>query len=185
MFRNLLIGIALFGLGWGASFAAGAAWGRRSVTPPAQAAVIPASQFAPGAQGQLGTPGQPGPGPGGAPAGAAGQGRGTAGTVERVEGQTLVVSGQNGQQVKVTLTDQTQISRQVAGTVADVAPGIRVLVTAQGQPAADGALTAATVSIIPEGAAGAVPAGAAPAGGAPGQPARQGAGTARPGRGNG
>ncbi|MDQ3699586.1 MAG: DUF5666 domain-containing protein, partial [Chloroflexota bacterium] len=151
--------MALFGLGWGASFAAGATWGRRSVTPAAQASVVSTSQSATGAQGQQGQGGQ-------------GQGRATAGTVERVEGTTLVVSGPNGQPVRITLTEQTQISRQIAGTAADLAAGARVLVVPQGQPGADGTLTAATVSLVPEGG-GATTGQGAPgaAGGLAGRPA--------------
>ena len=49
MFKNLIIGVAIFGLGWGASFGAGAAWGRRSVASPVQAQVIPAGQLGAGA----------------------------------------------------------------------------------------------------------------------------------------
>jgi hypothetical protein len=173
VFKNLLIGVAIFGLGWGASFGAGAAWGRRSIAAPAQAQVIPAGQFggapaggAPGAAGAAGA--QTG--------GGAAAARGTAGTVDRVEGQTLFLSGPNGQQTRVTLTDQTQIMKQASGTPADLTPGSRVAVAAQGQPGADGAITAASVSVIPEGAAAGqgqgAPAGAA-AGGQRG-PARQG-----------
>jgi hypothetical protein len=148
VFKNLLIGVAIFGLGWGAAFAAGMAWGRRSVLPPAQAQVIPVSQFIPGAQGQ----GQGAQGQGAQGQGAQGQGRGAAGTIDRVDGKTLYLSEPNGQQVKVNLTDQTQIMKQDAGTVADLTSGSRVLVASQGQPAADGTLTAATVSVFPPGA---------------------------------
>jgi hypothetical protein len=171
VFKNLLIGVAIFGLGWGASFGAGAAWGRRSIASPAQAQVIPAGQFGAGAAGGAQT------------AGGAAAARGAAGTVDRVEGQTLYLSGPNGQQTRVTLTDQTQIMKQAPGTPADLTPGSRVAVAAQGQPGADGAITAASVNVIPEGAA-AVQGQGAPAGAAaggqrgPGQgqggPARQG-----------
>ncbi|MGH2350050.1 MAG: hypothetical protein ACRDJN_00360, partial [Chloroflexota bacterium] len=124
-------------------FGAGAAWGRRS-----EAAVQAA---APG--GQTGQTGQGRAAGQGGVAGTGGQGRvAMSGTVDQVEGQTLLVTVPNNQQLKVTLTDQTRILKQVPGTVADIVAGARVTVTPQGQPAADGAVTAATVSIAPEGA---------------------------------
>jgi hypothetical protein len=144
MFRNLLIIVAIFGIGWGASFGAGAAFGRRTA-PTAQAAALPT-----GAQTQL----QAGGGGAGAAGGAAGaQGgqqaaRVTAGTVERVDGQTVVLAAaQGGQATRVNVTGQTQILKQAAGTTADLTPGSNVTVQAQGQPAADGTLTAATIMI--------------------------------------
>ena len=75
------------------------------------------------------------------------------GTVDRVDGQTLFVAGPNGQQTRVALTDQTQIMKQASGTPADLTPGSRVAVVSQGQPGADGTITAASVSLLPEGAA--------------------------------
>lgn len=135
MFRNLLILVAVFGLGWGASFGAGAAYGRRSI-PRVQAAAVPGGQFSQGVQG----------------AGGGVQGRiGAVGTVDHLDGKTLFVAEANGQQVKVNLTDQTQILKETAGTTADLTSGIRVAVQPQGQPAADGTVTAATVQIVPEG----------------------------------
>lgn len=178
MFKNLLIGVAVFGLGWGASFAAGTAWGRRSVAPPVQAQVIPAGQFGAPGGAAVTAPGAGGGAAQGAPAGGqAGQARGaTAGTVERVEGQTLVVAGPGGQQTRVTLTGATQISKQASGTPEDLAPGTRVAVVPQGQPAGDGTVTAASVSILPEGAPQPGQGGQAGQGGqgAPGAPRRPG-----------
>src|SRR5688572_24124316 len=100
MFRTLLIAVAVFGLGWGASFGAGVAFGRRN-NPTAQAAA-PAN-LPPGAivQGQGAPAGVTVPG-----GGAAGQVRAvTVATVDRVEGQTLFVTGPNNQPVRVTLTN--------------------------------------------------------------------------------
>ena len=143
MFRTLLIAVAVFGLGWGASFGAGVAFGRRTA-PVAQAAALPG-----GAQVQTQAGGA---GAGGAAAAAGGQGgaqtRITAGTVERVDGQTLVLAAaQGGQPTRVSLTGQTQILKQAAGTTADLTAGTVVTVQPQGQPAADGTITAATVMI--------------------------------------
>ncbi len=143
MFRNLLIVVAIFGLGWGASFGAGVAFGRRQV-PAAVQAASPIGQLAGGQfSGQGGQAGQQGGQQGG---------RNTAiGTVEKVDGKTLTLSEGNNRQVQVTLTDQTQITKQAPGTPADLTPGTRVVVVASGQPAAGGAITAASVSVLPEG----------------------------------
>jgi hypothetical protein len=145
VFKNLLIGVAIFGLGWGASFGAGAAWARRSLAPPNQAQIIPAGQF--GAGGAAAT----GAGAGGATGAGAGAVRAPAGgTVERLDGQTLLVAGPNGQTSRVTLTDQTQITKQGPASPADLTAGSRVAVAPQGQPAPDGTVTAAAVTILPE-----------------------------------
>src|SRR5687767_6516173 len=134
MFRNLLIMVAVFGLGWGASFGAGVAFGRRTVPPAAAAAPTGGAQV----QLQAGGGGQGGQGAqGGAQGG--GQVRGTAGTIERVDGQTMVLTAaQGGQPTRVTLNGQTQILKQAPGTTADLTAGTNVTVQAQGQPAADG-----------------------------------------------
>src|SRR5438094_6255112 len=118
IYRNLLIGVAIFGLGWGASFGAGAAYGRRSI-PQAQAAAAPGSQLSQGS-------------------GQNAQGRGVAfGTVDHLDGNTLFLTGANNQSVKVNLTDQTRILKEAAGATSDLTSGVRVTVQPQGQPAAD------------------------------------------------
>jgi hypothetical protein len=151
VFKSLIIGVAIFGLGWGASFGAGAAWGRRSVASPVQAQIIPAGQLGAGGAAAGGAAVAGGGAPG---AGAPGAVRvSAAGTVERLEGQTLVVAGPNGQTSRVTLTDQTQITKQGPGSPADLTAGSRVAVAPQGQPAPDGTVTAAAVTILSEGAA--------------------------------
>ena len=146
MFRNLLIVVAVFGLGWGASFGAGVAFGRRTAPPAAAAAPTGGAQV----QLQAGGGGQGGQGGQGAQGGAQGGGqvRATVGTIERVDGQTMVLTAaQGGQPTRVTLTGQTQILKQAPGTTADLTAGTTVTVQAQGQPAADGTLTAATIMI--------------------------------------
>ena len=141
MLRNLLIIVAVFGIGWGASFGAGTAYGRR--TAPAAAATVGAAGGTGGTQVQTAAGGGAG---GAAPGGA--QARGTAGTVERVDGQTLVLTApQGGQSTRVNMTGQTQILKQAAGTTADLTPGSTVTVQAQGQPAADGSIIAGTIMI--------------------------------------
>ncbi|HET6319119.1 MAG TPA: hypothetical protein VFG86_21915 [Chloroflexota bacterium] len=150
MFRNLVIIVALFGLGWGASFGAGVAFGRRSTPAAAQAAPIAGAVQVQGAQGGQGAQGagQQGGQFTFGQGGQGGQGRGALGTVERLDGQTLTLSGgQGGQQTRVTLNPQTQILKQAPGTTADLTPGTAVTVQAQGQPAADGTITAGTIMI--------------------------------------
>lgn len=168
MFRNLLLGVAIFGLGWGASFGAGVAFGRRNVTPTVQAAAAPRGEFAPGG-GQV----QPGQG------GSGGTARGLAlGVVDRVDGQILSLTTANNQQIKVALTDQTLIVQQAPGAVEDLTAGVRVTVQPQqGQPAANGTVTAASITVIPEGLAAsprAEPPGQAGQQRAPGQPGQRG-----------
>jgi hypothetical protein len=185
MFRNLLIIVALFGLGLGASFGAGAAWARRTAPPAVQAAQVggaaSAAQLPSGAAGAAGLTGGAGGGAGQGAPGAQGlvlRGA-TAGTVSRVEGSTVVVDGPNNQQVRVNVGSQTQVVKQQPGSVADLAAGARVNVVPQGQPAADGSMTAAVIQIVPEGAAGSLQGGAQqgqrPAGqGGPGGQGQQG-----------
>ena len=151
-FRSLLIAVAIFGLGWGASFGAGIAYGKRGTGPQVQAATFPGAG---GAQTGNGFGGQ--------------GGRGAFGTVASVDGRTLTLTEANNQQVKVTLTDQTQIFKQAAGTAADLTAGARVTVQPQGQPAWDGTITAATINVVPADAAGAAAAGGAAGGQRAGQ----------------
>jgi hypothetical protein len=181
MFRNLLLIVAIFGLGWGASFGAGMAIGQRG-GPAAQAAAAPSG---PGGQVVTGPGGAAGlGGAAGGLAGIAGAGGGqtrlaTIGTVERVDGQAVYVAGPTGQPVKVALTDQTQITKQTQGTAADLTAGTRVAVQPQGQPAADGSVTAGVIAVVPEGAGGAGAAGQrAPAAG---QQRGAGPGSGQPG----
>ena len=173
VFRNLLIAVAVFGLGWGASFGAGAAYARRS-TPQVQAAAAPGGQSGQAGQGGLFIQG----------GGQSGQGRGIAfGTIDHVEGKTLYLTGANGQQEKVNLTDQTQILKLAPGAVSDLAAGTRVTVQPQGQPAADGTITAATVQIVPEGAGpGGQGQGQSGQGGQGAQRGQQGGGQRQPGQ---
>lgn len=90
MFRNLLIIVAVFGLGWGGSFAAGMTYGQRqaALASPVGAGgqsgarAIGASTPQPGGAGQTGGfGGQGGPG-----------GRMTVGTVSRVDGLTVFLT---------------------------------------------------------------------------------------------
>ncbi|MGW0517623.1 DUF5666 domain-containing protein [Crossiella sp. NPDC003009] len=68
----------------------------------------------------------------------------TAGTVDRIEGDTLYLKGPNGSEVKVTLSADTAVQLGQPGKVNDIQPGATV--TVQGERAADGSVTARQVT---------------------------------------
>ena len=153
MFRNLLIIVAVFGLGWGGSFAAGMTYGQRQaalaspVGAGAQsgARAIGASTPQPGGAGQTGGfGGQGGPG-----------GRMTVGTVARVDGLTVFLTTGENQEVAITVSAQTPITRPEPVALADLAPGTRVTVMAQGAPGATAVpgapLVAQSISVMVSG----------------------------------
>ena len=153
MFRNLLIIVAVFGLGWGGSFAAGMTYGQRQaalaspVGAGAQsgARAIGASTPQPGGAGQTGGfGGQGGPG-----------GRMTVGTVSRVDGLTVFLTTGENQEVAITVSAQTPITRPEPVALADLAPGTRVTVMAQGAPGATAVpgapLVAQSISVMVSG----------------------------------
>ena len=149
-FRNLLIGVALLGLSVGGAFMAGAMYGQRTALAAQSGSHGgPAGAYAAQGPGGPDQVVQVGPGAPGGPSGAAA----TFGTVSRVEGRMVYVTGADGKEVRVTLTDQTRIEKQAEGTVADLKAGTQVAVQSQGQAAADGSVTAATIALLPEGAA--------------------------------
>ncbi len=152
MFRNLLIVVATFGLGWGGSFAAGITYGQRQVSlalpqdagaqAQSGARATGASTPQPGVAGQIGgSGGQGGPG-----------GRLTVGTVSRIDGLTVYLTTRESQEVAITVSGQTPITRPEAVAFADLVPGTRVTVTAQGAPGATTApgapLVAQSISVI-------------------------------------
>lgn len=72
-------------------------------------------------------------------------GGGTVGQIKTVDGMTLTLS--TAQDVTtVNLTDATQVEKTVSGGVADLQPGVQVMVN--GQQDADGNLTASQIRII-------------------------------------
>lgn len=161
-FRTLLIGTIILGLGIGAAFGAGMAFGRRT-GPGVAAASAPA--FGDGdAFAQFGQAGQAGAG------GRSGGLAGTLGSIERIEGNRLTLRTPQGQ-VMVTLAADVAVRKTVEGSVSDLAVGQTV--TATGERAGDGAITARAVQLVPEGTAGAVGGGARggsrPGGGAGGR----------------
>ncbi|MFB9905107.1 DUF5666 domain-containing protein [Allokutzneria oryzae] len=77
------------------------------------------------------------------------QARGTAGTVDRVEGNTIYLKGRDGQEVKVVLSEQTSVLVTQRGSARDLAPGDTVAV--QGERAEDGTVNARQVTEQPAG----------------------------------
>ena len=70
------------------------------------------------------------------------------GTIERIDGQTLVVKSRDGAELKVTLADSARIVGIVKAQMSDIKPGSFVGVT--GMPQADGSQRAVEVHIFPE-----------------------------------
>jgi hypothetical protein len=113
-----------------------------------------------------------------------------AGKVSSISGDTVTVTTPGGGTAKVTLTPTTTYHNgRSSGTRADVKVGVGIV--AQGTKAADGSLTATTVTVLPAGGPGSHPVGpggrwgggppwAGPAGGkgSPAPPSTSGSGTA-------
>jgi hypothetical protein len=70
------------------------------------------------------------------------------GTIERAEGQTLVVKARDGADLKVVLANDAQIVGVVKASLSDIKPGTFVGVTGLPQP--DGSQKAVEVHIFPE-----------------------------------
>jgi hypothetical protein len=70
------------------------------------------------------------------------------GTIEQVEGQTVVVKSREGAQLKVVLTDNAVVVAIVKASISDIKPGSFVGIT--GMPQADGSQRAIEVHIFPE-----------------------------------
>jgi hypothetical protein len=90
-------------------------------------------------------------GPGGTPPNG-GQGGavfrgGTAGTIDRIEGNTIYVKMPDGSEVKVSTSDTTKVETTVEGQMSDLTPGASVMV--QGQRADDGSVSAQTITKRP------------------------------------
>ena len=72
------------------------------------------------------------------------------GTIERVDGRTLVVAAREGGTSSITLPETPRISAVVRKTLADIGPGTFVGVT--GMPMPDGSQRAVAVALLPEAA---------------------------------
>ena len=70
------------------------------------------------------------------------------GTIERVEGQTVVIKSREGAELKVVLADNALVVAIVKASISDIKPGSFVGVT--GMPQADGSQRAIEVHIFPE-----------------------------------
>jgi hypothetical protein len=131
--------------------------GARNGLPAAFAARLAAGGGgqAPGAAGGTGTStARSGGGSGGA----------TAGTVANIKGSTLSVTSADGTTVKVKTNDNSKVTRNTAGSVANVHPGDTVVI--QGNTASSGTMTASSITatakgVTPTGFGGAFPGAAA------------------------
>ncbi|MDT7783782.1 MAG: hypothetical protein QOF58_2201 [Pseudonocardiales bacterium] len=74
-------------------------------------------------------------------------GRGTAGTIDHVDGTTVYVKTQNGQVVKVSTSDSTKVQITSEGKLTDLKAGEQVVV--QGQAGSDGTVTGQTITQRP------------------------------------
>jgi hypothetical protein len=74
------------------------------------------------------------------------------GTIERVEGETLIVTARDGSTQKLNLASDTIVTGLIKATLADVKPGSFIGVA--GMPQADGTQKALEVHIFPEKARG-------------------------------
>lgn len=90
---------------------------------------------------------------------------GASGQLVQINGQTLIVTGPNGD-TTVMFTTATTFTKTSVGTLADITPGSCVLATGR-KDATTGAITATSVRLSPKTSAGCNAAGFAP-GGAPG-----------------
>jgi hypothetical protein len=152
-FRIIMIGVAIIGLGFGASFGAGIAYGRST---PKEAESAPTQQQL---NSQLGITGSGGTGAaalGTAAAGAAQRGaggaaalatRGTTGRITAVEGRTITVETRTGN-VKVTLAANATIEKVSSGTVSDLKVGDTIV--AIGDRNADGSVNATSLAQVPQ-----------------------------------
>ncbi len=70
------------------------------------------------------------------------------GTIEKVDGQTLVIKSRDGAELKVGLADNVTVLGIAKASLADIKPGTFVGVTAMPQP--DGGQKAVEVHIFPE-----------------------------------
>ena len=150
---QIIVGIVVLALVAGGSFYGGMLYG----TAQAQAA-LPAG---PGWAGGTLPDTQPGGTPGararqGAGAGFGAQAGMTVGQIDMIDGDTLVITNMNGNQIRVQVTDTTLIEKNASVTVADLAAGETVMVS--GSENDDGSITARSVQVSPAGRFGGRPA---------------------------
>ncbi|HXH22541.1 MAG TPA: hypothetical protein VNN10_10955 [Dehalococcoidia bacterium] len=157
-FRIIMIAVAVVGLGFGASFGAGVAYGRG--TPKTVSAAPTQQQL----NLQLGVTGSTGGASAAATqvAGAGGQrggaaqalaGRTTTGRVTAIEGRTLTIETAQGSQ-KVNLAANATLEKLSTATLADFKVGDTIV--ASGTRASDGTFEASALSQVPQGLGGAL-----------------------------
>ena len=74
-----------------------------------------------------------------------------AGTVKSIQGNTLVVTEQNGNSVTVTIDAQTQIIKPVTGQPSDIQPGMRIQVTSDQTASGSAPVSARLITIQGQG----------------------------------
>ena len=134
-----VVGVLLVGAG---SFWAGMSFGESRATQTRQSFL---EERLGQRGGQFPMPGQtPQPGQ----AGAQRLAGGVMGTIEKVEGETLVVTTQQGD-IQIKTTDTTLIQKYSMVTIADLAAGEQVVVS--GTRNEDGSYTARSIQVLPAG----------------------------------
>ena len=111
------------------------------------------------------------------PSGANAFSNGASGQLVQANGQTLILSGPNGD-TTVTVTATTTYTKTSVGTLADITKGACIVANGQKDPTS-GAITATNVRISPKAATGCAAPGFRPGGAAPGATPPAGA-TPRP-----
>ena len=149
-FRTILLGVVVLGLGMGAAFGIGVAYGRgdpktveSGLTQQQIQSLLGISGSGAGGTAQGGTQGPSG---GTGAAGAAASGRNPTGRITAVDGRTLTIETRAGAQ-KVNLSPSTKINKLTTGTTADLTANATIV--ASGTRNADGSFDATEVSQIP------------------------------------
>jgi len=152
-FRIIMIGVAVIGLGFGASFGAGIAYGRST---PKTAESTPSQQQL---NSQLGVTGSGWTGAAAlatAAAGGAQRGTGgaaslaagnTTGRVTAIDGRTITVETRTGS-VKVTLAANATVEKVSSGATSDLKVGDTV--SATGDRNSDGSINATSIAQVPQ-----------------------------------
>ncbi len=147
-----LMVVAIVAVGAGA-FYGGMRYGQQSALSDLRSSFQPGSaavQFGDGGQNRLGQNGQPGQFAQRGATGANGfTGSGVFGTIESIDGDTMVISTGDGQKTTVKTTDTTLIEKNASVSISELAQGETVVVS--GSKNDDGSLTARSVQVAPTG----------------------------------
>jgi hypothetical protein len=179
-FGALVLAFLVLGVLGGVAFGGGVLYGRQTAPQPkVTAAAAPAAGVggatglgaAAGASPAAGGRGGAG---GGGGAGGLGAGNFTAGAVDSINGDTIVLRTATGTTQNVQLNPATKVETTVSGSTSDLKPGAVVCI--QGTPNDSGQLTALTIDVAPSCASLLITSGG---GGGAGGAQRGGAGGAR------